>query len=99
MCTANCEGFYGTPSAQIFKCTATKLCVHTQYTSLSTPLGVVGTRSEGRNEGWMHTRREEGHFYSPPPPTLGVTKIRITSPSGMGSPTDSKQLVSSKYLQ
>ena len=28
MCTANCEGFYGTPSAQIFMCTATKIYVY-----------------------------------------------------------------------
>ena len=28
MCTANCEGFYGTPSAQILMCTATKLYVY-----------------------------------------------------------------------
>ena len=25
-------------------------------------------------DGWMHTRTDEGHFYSPPPPTSGDKK-------------------------
>ena len=32
MCTANCEGFYGTPSAQILTCTATKIYVYIRST-------------------------------------------------------------------
>ena len=35
--------------------------------------GVTGTRSDGRNvrrtDGRTYTRTDEGHFYSPPPPT------------------------------
>ena len=41
--------------------------------------GVEGTRSDGRTDGRnygrtggrTHTRTDEGHFYSPPPPTSG----------------------------
>ena len=32
MCTAYCEGFYGTPSAQILMCTATKIYVYIRST-------------------------------------------------------------------
>ena len=32
MCTANCEGFYGTPSARIFMCTATKIYIYIHIT-------------------------------------------------------------------
>ena len=32
MCTANCEGFYGTPLAQILMCSATKICVYISST-------------------------------------------------------------------
>ena len=49
--------------------------------------GVAGTRSDGRRDdgrtggmtdGRTHTRTDEGHFYSPPPPTSGDEKgIRI----------------------
>ena len=28
-------------------------------------------RTDGRKDGITHTRTDEGHFYSPPPPTLG----------------------------
>ena len=33
--------------------------------------GVAETRSLGWRDGIMHTGRDEGHFYSPPPPTSG----------------------------
>ena len=36
--------------------------------------GVAETRSlrrKGRTDGIMHTRTDEGHFYSPTPPTSG----------------------------
>ena len=33
--------------------------------------GVAETRSDGMTEGRTHTRTDEGHFYSPPPPTSG----------------------------
>ena len=44
--------------------------------------GVAETRSLGRTAGWTegrtdgitHTRTDEGHFYSPPPPTSGDNK-------------------------
>ena len=43
--------------------------------------GVAETRSlgptEGRTDGITHTRMEEGHFYSPPPPTSGDNKKAI----------------------
>ena len=42
-------------------------------------LGRMARQTEGRTEGWMegqterimHTRTDEGHFYSRPPPTSG----------------------------
>ena len=40
--------------------------------------GVAETRSlgrtAGRTDGVTHTRTDEGHFYSPPPPTSGDNK-------------------------
>ena len=41
--------------------------------------GVAETRSlgrpAGRSDGITHTRTDEGHFYSPPPPTSGDNQI------------------------
>ena len=41
--------------------------------------GVAETRSLGRpggqTDGITHTRTDEGHFYSPPPPTSGDNQI------------------------
>ena len=37
-------------------------------------VGVAETRSQmddGRPDETMHTQMDKGHFYSPPPPTLG----------------------------
>ena len=34
-------------------------------------LGRTAGRTDGRTNGIMHTWTDEGHFYSPPPPTSG----------------------------
>ena len=34
-------------------------------------LGRTAGRTEGRTDAITHTRTDEGHFYSPPPPTSG----------------------------
>ena len=43
--------------------------------------GVAETRSlggtDGRPDGITNTRTDEGHFYSPPPPTLGDNESMI----------------------
>ena len=36
--------------------------------------GAAGTRWDGWTEGPTRTRMDEGHFYSPPPPTSGDKK-------------------------
>ena len=51
--------------------------------------GVAGTRSHGRkggqNDGWTdgrtHTRTDEAHFYSPPPPASSDKKQNLTHAS------------------
>ena len=43
MCTANYDGFYGTPSAQILMCTATKIYVYIRILIYSTVTPVTLT--------------------------------------------------------
>ena len=47
-------------------------------------------RSLGRTEeqtwGITHTRMDEGHFYSSPPPTFGDNKMGLDSSAEMKSP-------------
>ena len=41
--------------------------------------GVAGTRSDGRNDRRTDGQMDEGHFYSPPPPTLGDNQLMLKS--------------------
>ena len=38
-------------------------------------LGRTAKRTEGRTGGITHTWTDEGHFYSPPPPTSGDNNV------------------------
>ena len=42
--------------------------------SLGRTDGRTDGRPDGRTDGITHTRMDEGHFYSPPPPTSGDNK-------------------------
>ena len=42
-----------------------------ETSSLGLPAGRTAGRTDRRMDGIMHTRTDEGHFYSTPPPTSG----------------------------